>query len=267
MKWRVMVFLLFGLYNPAVSAADAIFIELPFRYVLGGYAKGQWQTSVQAGGAIQKNKNTTFRVFTLKGEADPLTASKAAPELDVCPDVWLANVKWKGDKRAIAVSGPWDPSPRKVQASPTNDEALGKAALDLLAEKGIRTNAARIRQHFRVDLDGDGTEEVLFAATRYAETEKSGDVPMEIKDGDYSFIALGRIIDGKLALQLLEANFFPKAIVDAPIVRDIGGVLDLNGDGGFEVILHGVYYEGGGTTVWSFQKGKAERVLQLDCGV
>lgn len=267
MKWRLIVLLMLGSTGPLASAADAIFIELPFRYVLGGYAKGQWHSSVQAGGAIQKNKNTKFRVFTLKGEVAPLTASKAAPELDVCPDVWLANVKWKGDKRAIAVSAPWDSLPRKVQASPTNDEALAKAALDLLAGKGIRATAARITQHFRVDLDGDGTEEVLFAATRYAETEKSGDVPMEIQDGDYSFIALGRVLDGKLTLQLLEANFFPKSIVDAPIVRDIGGVLDLDGDGGLEVILHGMYYEGGGTTVWSFRKGKAERVLQLDCGV
>ena len=48
---------------------------------------------------------------------------------------------------------------------------------------------------------------------------------------------------------------------------EIPGVLDLNGDGKLEVIVHSHYYEGAGTTIYDCSGGKCKAVLSVECGV
>ena len=43
-------------------------------------------------------------------------------------------------------------------------------------------------------------------------------------------------------------------------------VLDLNGDGKLEVIVHSFYYEGGQTTIYRCDPDKVEPVLSVECG-
>ena len=44
-------------------------------------------------------------------------------------------------------------------------------------------------------------------------------------------------------------------------------VLDLNGDGKLEVIVHSFYYEGDQTTIYRCGVDKIEAVLSVECGV
>jgi hypothetical protein len=50
-------------------------------------------------------------------------------------------------------------------------------------------------------------------------------------------------------------------------VHEVGAVLDLDGDGKMEIVLHSQYYEGGATTVWQLGAKEAKRVLEIACGV
>ena len=43
-------------------------------------------------------------------------------------------------------------------------------------------------------------------------------------------------------------------------------VLDLNGDGKLEVIVHSFYYEGAQTTIYRCELDKIEAVLSVECG-
>lgn len=248
------------------AAEPATFIELPFRYVFGGHRNGKWLTSEQAGMVMKPG--TTFRMFTLKGEDGKLTASKAAADVDVCTDVWIATIDPEMDTHAIAVSAPWNPMPRPVKFAATTQEVYMKAVSEILAAQGIRKPVVKITQHLRVDLDGDGNEEVLLAATHYPTAEGEGSAPMAAGAGNYSFVALLRMVDGKVVTQLIEGEFYPKAQeFNAPNVHEVGGVLDLDGDGKMEIIHHSQYYEGGATTAWQLGAKKAVKVLELACGV
>ena len=44
-------------------------------------------------------------------------------------------------------------------------------------------------------------------------------------------------------------------------------VLDLNGDGKLEMIVHSFYYEGGPSTIYRCELDKIEAVLSVECGV
>ena len=52
----------------------------------------------------------------------------------------------------------------------------------------------------------------------------------------------------------------------APNVYNLAAVLDLNGDGKLEVMVHSFYYEVGQTTIYRWQPDKIEAVLSVECG-
>ncbi|MCP5541586.1 MAG: hypothetical protein H7A52_15700 [Akkermansiaceae bacterium] len=251
----------------SAAAEPATFLELPYRYVIGGFRDGKWLTSEQAGKTIAPG--AAFRLFTLKGEAGRVTARRAGPDVDVCPDVWIAALDTEPDETpAIAVAAPWNPLPRPVKIADNTVEVYVKAVAEILAGQGIRKPDVRITQHLRVDLDGDGEEEVLLAATHYPTADGEGSAPTASGPGDYSFVALRRVVDGRVVTQILDGEFYEKAQeFNAPNVHHVGGLLDLDGDGVMEIVLHSQYYEGGATTLWKLGPKGAEKVLEIGCGV
>ena len=255
------------LLSASIHAAEpAAFIELPYRYVIGGHAKGQWLNTEQAGKAIKPG--TSFRLFTLKGEQGQVTVQKSAPMDDVCMDIWMAEMESPVDQPAIAIAADWNPMPRAVKVSSTKQDVYVNAVSELLTAQGIAKPVVKITQHLRIDLEGDGKDEVLLSATHYPAAEGEGSAPTSAGEGNYSFTALRRLLDGKVVTQILEGEFYEKATeFSAPNVHSIGGVLDLNGDGKMEIILHSQYYEGGATTVWQVEAKEAKRVLEIACGV
>lgn len=240
-------------------------VELPWRYVIGGYANGQWLNSEAAGKRLSASK-MSYRVFTLTGEAGRVSAGKSAPDVDVCPDVWMQKLTPEPDleKPALGVNAPWNPMPRKARATDTTQEVYVNAVRDLLVSKGISRPQVKITQVLRVDLEGDGEDEVLLSATRYTNAAEIF-VP---RAGDYSFVALRRVVAGAVRTQIVAGEFYPKANDDAASnTFEVTGLLDLDGDGTLEVVTRSTYYEGSGTEVWQLQKDKLMRVLAIDCGV
>lgn len=254
-----------GILNAADDKSFACFIELPWRYVIGGRAKGQWLNSESAGKRLSGAKSD-YRVFTLAGEQAKVSGGKAAPDADVCPDIWMLDITPEPDldRHAIGVQAPWNPMPRVAKATSTTQEVYLKAVRDLLGGKGIATPKAEITQLLRVDLDSDGEEEVILSASHFKNREEM----LMATAGDYSFVALRRLVDGKVQTQVFEGEFYPKADENAaPNVHEVAGLLDLDGDGALEILVRSTYYEGGGMTVWQLQKGKLVKVLEIACGV
>lgn len=250
------------------AAEPSAFFELPYRYVIGGHASGKWLDTGKAGKTIKPG--TSFRAFSLKGEAGKLTVQKSAPMDDVCMDVWMADTKPEPDQdvKGVAIAADWNPMPRPVKAADLTQEVYVNAVRDLLIAQGIRKPVVKITQHLRVDLEGDGEEEVLLSATHYPTAEGLGNAPMASGAGNYSFTVLRRVIAGKLVSQVLQGEFYTKAQdFNAPNVYEVGAIADLNGDGKMEIILHSQYYEGGATTVWQVGSKKASKVLEVACGV
>jgi len=116
-----------------------------------------------------------------------------------------------------------------------------------------------------VDLDGDGEEEGLINATNYFTTDN--DVPMDTPaHGSYSMVLLRRVVAGKVVTEFITGQLYPKDESSTPNVYEIPAVLDLNGDGKLEVIVHSHSYEGPETTIYDCSGGKCKVVLSVACG-
>ncbi|PYJ09732.1 MAG: hypothetical protein DMF06_08990 [Verrucomicrobia bacterium] len=252
------------LLSAAASAADLHpIVEMDTGYLFGGSADGKWVKAEKA--AKSMKGNTPLRVFGLSQEAGKVTAGKPKSVDEPCPDTLTVSLSPKSKEGVIALSAPWNALPRKSQSADTTQQVYVDAVREFLESRQISDPKVKITRILRVDLDGDGEEEVLISATNYF--TKDNDVPMESPTrGSYSMVLLRRVVAGKVETEFVAGEVYKKEESNAPNVYEIPAVLDLNGDGKLEVIVHSHYYEGAATTIYDCSGGKCKEALSVECG-
>jgi hypothetical protein len=255
----------------AAPAADLHpIVEVQSGYLFGATADGEWIKSEEAAKALLGE--TTYRVYGLTQAFGEAKGGKPKPsEEDVCSDVLTVSLSPKPDKGAIALAAPWNALPRKPRVSDTTQKVYVDAVRDFLKTKGIEQPKVKVDNIVRVDLNGDGEDEVLISATNYF--SKDDRVPMRSPAGSYSMVLLRRVVAGKVETQLVQGEFYPKAYVssdssfNAPNAYSVIAVLDLDGDGKMEVVVASNYYEGAETTIYRCDPKKVEALLSVAGGV
>jgi len=258
----------------AVPAAELHpIVEVQSGYLFGATADGKWIKSDEAAKDISDQR--TYKIYGLTQSLGEAKGGNPKPsEEEVCSDVLTVSLSPNPDKGAIALAAPWNALPRKVQILDATQQVYVDAVRDFLKTKGIDKPKVEIESILRVDLDGDGEEEVLISATNYF--EKHEGPPTRSPAGSYSMVLLRRVVSEKVETQLVEGEFYPKpyqngtdddASFNAPNAYKVIAVLDLDGDGKMEVVVASQYYEGGATTIYRCGPKKIEELLSVACGV
>jgi hypothetical protein len=240
-------------------------VEMKVKGLLGGVENGKFVDAKTTAAKLKGGENYTL--FGIEGVNEgEFTIAKPENDQDVCEDFYYVEPS-EGIVSGVALGDgyKWNPMPRVPKSIDLNGAVYKKAVADVLRTKGIVKTTIKLTQAVRIDLEGDGTEEVLIAATFY-----KGGLQASSAKNDYSFILLRKIVGGKVQNIVVAGDFLTKASdFGAPNEYEISAIADLNGDGKMEMILYGAYYEG--ASAWAVEmKGNKPtdiEILAIGCGV
>jgi len=253
----------------SVTISDATdlhpIVEVETGYFFGASENGKWVAAEKA--AKRLPTETTFRIYGLTGEVGEAKGGKPKSIEEPCPDTLEVKLSEKPTDSVIALGANWNALPRKARIADSTQKVYINAVRDFLKARGIKDPKVKMKRILRVDLDGDGEEEVLLSATNYLSAEEE-EVPASSPEGSYSIVLLRRVVAGKLKTQVIAGEVHANADhSNAPNYYNVSAVLDLDGDGKLEVVVHSSYYEGGSTTIYRCQPAKITPVLEVGCGV
>jgi len=256
----------------AATAADShLIVDVESGFLFGAISDGKWIKADETAKLI--GDETTYRVYGLTQALGEAKGDKPKSEGEPCEETLAVSLSPKPEKGVIAIAASWNALPRKPQVTDPTQKTYVDAVREFLRTKEIDQPKVKIDNILRVDLDGDGEEEVLISATNYFRKDES--VPMRSPAASYSMVLLRRVVAGKVETQLIVGEFYPKAYpkaaqeegrFDAPNAYKVIATLDLDGDGKMEVVIHSDYYEGGETTIYRCDPKKAEALLSVSCG-
>jgi ribosomal protein L12E/L44/L45/RPP1/RPP2 len=265
MKYFPLLFRTFALIllSSACTHAKntAVIVDTTTGAVLETIENGQW-THMQD---ILKDKKLPqhYQLFKFDRKNNDIAATGLNP--DQCADaseendiVYRVSFSEKVEPGQIAIGNlTWEPMPRQAKVLKPQNSTYEKAVRKLLNEKGLNKAKVKITQLLKIDLEGDGVDEVLLSAShlrpRTAKpqpqaADKHGR-PLYAAEGDYSFVQLRKVVNGRLVTEVLTADFHPprsreEAMTppNAPITYTIEAVMDLNGDGRMEPVIRAVTY-------------------------
>jgi hypothetical protein len=240
-------------------------LEMNVRGVLGGVENGKWLDAKTTVAKLKGGEN--YSLFGIDGgKKGKLTFAKPKNDQEVCDDFYYVETEDETLSGVALGDGyKWNPVPRVPKTISLTDATYKKAVAAVLRSKGILKTTIKLTQAVRVDLDGDGKEEVLIAATFFKNTFGAS-----AAKNDYSFVLLRKIVGEKVQDTVVDGEFITKKIdFGAPSEYKISSIADLNGDGKMEVILHSAYYEGNSSWAVEMKGNKLIEIkeLSIGCGV
>lgn len=231
------------------------------RYLLGGTENGKWIDAGRMAPLLRGGER-----YWLYAPSRYLgTAMGARPTEELHGPYHSVRLSPEPAKteQAIAVGGPWNALPRRpVTLSPAS-AVYRQAVRDILRQNGLPRATVRIIQVVRIDLEGDGTDEVILSARA-----PGMDRPQTyVRANDYSLVALRKLLDGQVKTFLLGASFYKTPEKPAaPCLYTLSSILDLDGDGVLEILVADAFYEGKGMVIYQMQSGKPVAVLNAGFG-
>lgn len=240
-------------------------VDLRLGALIGGSHNGTW---IEPGIAAESIllQSVDLNIFGFGGrEKGTMRNVKRGTIDDVCQDLFRV----AGRERlglAIGSNAKWKPMPR-IPKRISNRNALYRGSVaSFLKKHGVRNPIVRITQAFQIDLDGDGQDEVVIAATRVSDRYFT-----KLNAGDYSLVLLRTTTKVGAIDLMVDGNIYKPGQEDVgpPQRYEITGIADLNGDGKMEVVIYAEYYEGAGTAAFELHGGKLETIkeVQAGCGV
>lgn len=259
-----LLVLLSSWVNPTIVSAQSAHpaVDADRTCMLGGVARGQWLEAEKIAPMMKGGER--YRVYKLTGPAGEAIGAKPKSG-DPCSDCQEVEFSPKVEE-GIAVAGEWNAMPRVPQALSTSDPVYRQIVARLLRQHRIVSPKINLTQILRVDLEGDGVDEILISATYLAGglNRRDGPMAIRVKPGDYSVVILRKVVGGKVKDIVLGGEYYPKASDATATQYEVVGVLDLNGDGKMEVVVSIDYYEGSSSTVFRINGTRVDNVF--GCG-
>ena len=244
--------------------------------LLGGFIAGQWVSAETLQGdkaydAARIEGGEEYKVYSVTGfeGVGTGTAVHSSRLFAVAKD---AQTLGFGAAR-LAIRSGWEAVPRQAVAMGAKNPTYGKILKDYLGRNGLPDATPQITQLFKVDLEGDGADEVVIVAQNVVgrnaavtwEADKplshAEGIPGSAKKGSYSLVLVRKLVGGKVHEIPLAQYAASKNSGTPPLLHKVQQFADVNGDGVMDIILGENSSKGFSYQVYTVKGGKAEKVL------
>ncbi|HEU4320263.1 MAG TPA: hypothetical protein VFS66_09290 [Acidimicrobiia bacterium] len=239
--------------------------------VLGWWDGSGW-VQAEDGSPVPVSGGEDYRIVLLGVEATTTGSARVkacdifGPDYDFPgvelddPDLLTRDVEGEDPSRSVirgvAISAPWNLTPREVVAGEMHPE-IETAAAQVLGERGYEADDVAIVQIVDADFDGDGTVETVVVAEDTELANQASDV--------YSVVfVLSPAFDGA---SVVEESIIPAGQSGFPASFRVSAVADLSGDGVMEVVLDGLAWENSWSRVYEKVGDRFESRISAGCGV
>ena len=244
-------------------------------YIIGSYVSGKWLDIFNTFEQISGHE--TYKIYSMMEYiGDGKGLSKEAVTEDVqgaLPRVTISNaddtfeaydlsspsmVYSENFSKRIAIGADLNALPRIPQKLSNDTDIYKNVVSDIIRKQGFETQDVNIRQTLKIDLEGDGVDEVLLTASNV-------NIP-SITEGKktYSVVILRKLINGKVENIIIREDYY----INGKSTHGYGAtalyvpfILDCNGDGIMELLVEGTFAPGSFMDIYEIKGSNVTKVL------
>jgi hypothetical protein len=245
--------------EPDAPAAIIARVEGMSSFILvGGSLNGAWVGSEEMLAALSVDQ--TYQLYS----ADQFLGVGKGDFLDyepICKETFVDLAFADAGQHVLGLSGDWPALPRIPQELAVDFEVYLEAVAGWLVDQAPSQPVVMIEKIWRVDMEGDGADEVFINATRFS--EPSGH---SVEPRDYSVVLMRTVIGNEVVTVELVGDYYPESVeLQFPLTYSLEFIGDLNGDGRLEVVVGVTRWEGVGVLVFEIDHENVEQVLSVMC--
>jgi hypothetical protein len=232
--------------------------------LLGGVENGKYLDAKTTFGKLKGVETYSLLNFE-SGKKGEYVLGKFNGDSIMCPDNYYIQPQLKvAANFALGANADWNVFPRQPKKTSITNAAYKKSVADVLRLHGLLKSPATIEKATRIDLDGDGREEVIIEANYTAE-----DSNQFATIGTYSLIIIRKITGGKVQNLFVGGFFLTHKDQEFDGDYSLSGIADLNGDGKLELFVEVAGYEENWLNIYEMKAGKAVEITDLSyyCGL
>lgn len=185
-----------------------------------------------------------------------------APEFSQTCKTYFVNTDAMLDEPGfVGVVDGWNVTKRPVTELSADGEFYQQVVSDWLSAEGVAAPQVDSVQVYRVDIEGDGTDEVFISATHLDESQHT------TKAGDYSIILMRQVAGNDAVTKLVVGDVYRSQELEItyPRTYSLANFIDLNQDGPLEVVVDIQQWEGFGARVFQIDGEDVIQTLGAEC--
>lgn len=255
---------------PAVTLSAGEFTPILYRDHFSRYSEFQIIAGVQDGewlpaGAVadQVGFDQAFDLYANGYAGVAITKDYGAPDFNPhCGERYIGTDFSNYVPNLIGVKQGWDVTYRAWEEIPVSTPVYYAAVADWLVAQGFTLPAVRISRILRVDLEGDGVDEVFISAAHFK--DESGHLA---EQGDYSMILMRKVVGAEVVTTTVVSDLYTNSTAEQvfPSTYTLASLLDLNRDGILELIVDVSRWEGGGVILYQVNGSQVKEVVRAVC--
>lgn len=228
--------------------------------LLGGTENGEWLSPETV--VPHLGERALYQIYGAGGTTG--TARGKRPVMhQICQEYQVETDSYPLGGQAVGVTGTWNVVPRLAQEIPYDNPTYVDALNGWLRTQNITEPTVEISQILRVDIEGDGTEEVLINGSHF--TEPSGH---SVMFGDYSLVVMRKVVGNSVVTLPLVADYYYEEVENQfPLTYTGLLTADLNNDGILEVLVGIERWEGAGVIVYEVEGTNIREIFRNVCGL